>query len=103
MATKKETTEAKAATVAAKAADKIAAGVLKANPDLKEVYVTSDGVAFYTRNDAQNHANSLKNRELFKRKRDEAAASPNSGKEDELNPGAENNADKNETTENTDE
>lgn len=102
MATKKETTAPKAATVAAKAADKIAAGVLKANPDLKEVYVTSDGVAFYTRNDAQNHANSLKNRELFKRKRDEPAAPADSEKEDELKPGAETNTDK-ETTENTDE
>ncbi|MCM1297282.1 MAG: hypothetical protein NC311_17210 [Muribaculaceae bacterium] len=77
--------------MASKAADKVAAGVLKANPDLKEVYVTSDGVAFYTRNDAQNHANSLKNRELYKRKRDAAHGDSSSeGEEkDELTPGSE--------------
>lgn len=97
MATKKEATAPKAATVAAKAADKIAAGVLKANPDLKEVYVTSDGVAFYTRNDAQNHANSLKNRELFKRKRGGGNEESETGNEESETKNSE------ETTENTDE
>lgn len=102
MATKKETTAPKAATVASKAADKIAAGVLKANPDLKEVYVTSDGVAFYTRNDAQNHANSLKNRELFKRKRD-AAPETIAPEEGEENAGeGENDEQQTETNEKTD-
>lgn len=66
---KKETTKTSAATVAAKAAAKVAAGVLKLNPELKEVYVTSDGTAFYTRNDAQNHANTLTNREVYCTKR----------------------------------
>ena len=60
---KKETTKDAATTVASKAAGKIAADVLKKNPDINEVHVTSDGTAFYTRNDAQNHANSLQNRE----------------------------------------
>lgn len=69
---KKETTTA--ATVASKAAAKVAAEVLKANPDINEVHVTSDGTAFYTRNDAQNHANTLKNREVYRYKRESAAA-----------------------------
>lgn len=69
---KKETTTP--ATVASKAAAKIAAEVLKANPDINEVHVTSDGTAFYTRNDAQNHANTLKNCEVFSGKRESAAA-----------------------------
>lgn len=69
---KKETTTA--ATVASKAASKVAAEVLKANPDINEVHVTSDGTAFYTRNDAQNHANTLKNREVFSHKRESASA-----------------------------
>lgn len=71
---KKEKVAAKPATIASKAADKVAGQVLNLNPDVKEVYVTSDGVAFYTRNDAQNHANTLKNRELFRRTRGEGAA-----------------------------
>lgn len=69
---KKETTTS--VTVASKAASKIAAEVLKANPDINEVHVTSDGTAFYTRNDAQNHANTLKNREVFSHKRESVAA-----------------------------
>lgn len=66
----KKTKESNAApTVAAKAAAKVAAEVLKQNPEMNEVHVTSDGTAFYTRNDAQNHANSLPNREVFSTKR----------------------------------
>lgn len=56
-------------TVASKAAAKVAEDILKKNPEIKEVYVTSDGTAFYTRNDAQNHANGLKNREVMGFKR----------------------------------
>ena len=37
------------------------------------MHVTSDGTAFYTRNDAQNHANSLQNREVYSTKRGVAA------------------------------
>lgn len=66
---KKETTKGSATTVASKAAEKIAADVLKQNPDINEVHVTSDGTAFYTRNDAQNHANTLQNREVYSTKR----------------------------------
>lgn len=73
MAKKKETAKNAPATVASKAAETIAADVLKQNPDINEVYVTSDGTAFYTRNDAQNHANSLQNREVFSTKRGVAA------------------------------
>lgn len=72
--TKKETAKNAPATVASKAAEKIAADVLKQNPDINEVHVTSDGTAFYTRNDAQNHANSLQNREVFSTKRGVAVA-----------------------------
>lgn len=70
---KKETAKNGPATVASKAAEKIAADVLKQNPDINEVHVTSDGTAFYTRNDAQNHANSLQNREVYSTKRGVAA------------------------------
>lgn len=70
---KKETTKGSATTVASKAAEKIAADVLKQNPDINEVHVTSDGTAFYTRNDAQNHANTLQNRDVYSTKRGAAA------------------------------
>lgn len=73
MAKKKETAKNAPATVASKAAEKIAADVLKQNPDINEVHVTSDGAAFYTRNDAQNHANTLQNRDVFSTKRGIAA------------------------------
>lgn len=65
---KKEATKDNS-TVAAKTAAKLGSNILKANPDIPEVHITSDGTAFYTRNDAQNHANTLKNREVFSTKR----------------------------------
>lgn len=65
MATKKETATEGATTIAAKAAQKLGKEILTANPDMKEIHVTSDGTAFYSRNDAQNHAHTLKNREVF--------------------------------------
>lgn len=67
MATK-ETTK-NTATVAAKTAQAVAEQTLKRNPEMKEVHVTSDGTAFFTRNDALNHANTLKNREVYSIKR----------------------------------
>ena len=70
---KKETTKGSATTVASKAAEKIAADVLKHNPDINEVHVTSEGKPIYTRNDAQNHANTLQNREVYSTKRGAAA------------------------------
>lgn len=73
---KKETVNA--TTVAENAAAKVAADVLKQNPDMKEVHVTSDGTAFYTLNDAKNHAGSLSNREVFSVKRGVATTSAKS-------------------------
>ena len=71
---KKETAKGTATTVASKAAEKIAAEVLKQNPDINEVHVNSDGTAFYTRNDAQKHTNTLQNREVFTTNRGVAVA-----------------------------
>ena len=65
MAKKTKETEPSTATVAEKAAAKIAVETMRLNPDMNEVHVTSDGTAFYTRNDAQNHANTLPNREVY--------------------------------------
>lgn len=70
----KEKTTKPAASVAAKAAQKVGKETLAQNPDLKEVFVTSDGVPFFMRNDAQNHARTLKNRDVFNIKRDEPKA-----------------------------
>lgn len=98
---KKETAKNAPATVASKAAEKIAADVLKQNPDINEVHVTSDGTAFYTRNDAQNHANSLQNREVFSTKRGAAlkaaVAASKAGKADVPKP-ADNELDVDELT-----
>lgn len=55
--------------IASKAAAKVAERIFKQNPDIKEAHVTADGTAFYGRNDAQNHANTLANREVFSFKR----------------------------------
>lgn len=77
---KKETTKDTPATAASKAAAKVAADVLRRNPDINEVHVTADGTAFYTRNDAQNHANSQPNREVFSTKRGAMAAKASSSK-----------------------
>lgn len=67
--TTKETIDAGFQTIASKAAAKVAAKIFKQNPDIKEAYVTADGTAFYGRNDAQNHANTLSNRDVFGFKR----------------------------------
>ena len=66
---KKETKQESPATVAAKTAAKVATRVFTLNPDITEVHVTSDGTAFYGRNDAQSHAKTLKNRDVFSYKR----------------------------------
>lgn len=80
---KKEKSGKDSATVAAKAAEKVGRDILKENPELKGVYVTTDGTAFAERNDAQKHAKTLKNREIFNIRRE-----PEAGKE-ELPSGAE--------------
>ena len=72
--TTKETNDSGVQTIAAKAAAKVAADIFKKNPDIKEAYITSDGTAFYGRNDAQNHANTLPNREVFGFKRSAISA-----------------------------
>ena len=58
-----------APTIASTAAAKVAERVFRQNPDIEEAFVTSDGFAFYRYNDAQNHANTLNNREVFGFKR----------------------------------
>ena len=73
MEKKTKETEKSTETVAAKYAARIAEETLRLNPDINEVHVTSDGTAFYTRNDAQNHANSLPNREVYSTNRRTAA------------------------------
>lgn len=60
-------------TIASKAAAKVAERIFKQNPDIKEAHITADGTAFYGRNDAQNHANTLTNREVFSFKRGASA------------------------------
>lgn len=61
----KKTIDAGFQTIASKAAAKVATDIFKKNPDIKEAHITADGTAFYGRNDAQNHANTLANREVF--------------------------------------
>lgn len=73
MAKKNKDTNNTAATVAETAASKVAEMTLRLNPDINEVHVTSDGTAFYTRNDAQNHANTLPNRSVYSAKRETLA------------------------------
>lgn len=66
---KKEKTNPKVQTVASKAAEKVAAGIMRNNPEIKEVHVASDGTAFYNHNDALNYAKGLKNHEVWSFKR----------------------------------
>lgn len=51
-----------AATVQESAAKKVAKEVFKNYPDKKTVFVTSDGLAFFRRCDADNHARELPNK-----------------------------------------
>lgn len=71
---KKEKSGKESATVAAKAAEKVGREILAQNKTLNQVYVTTDGNAFAERNDAQNHARTLQNREVFNIRREEAPA-----------------------------
>lgn len=61
MATRKTTTKT-GKTVQDASAKKIAKEVFAANPEMKEVHITSDGTPFYALCDAKNHARSLKNK-----------------------------------------
>ena len=69
-------------TVQNASAKAIAKGVFAANPDMKEVYVTSDGTAFYALCDAKNHARSLKNKAVVSLTKAEAYASDDAESKD---------------------
>lgn len=71
---KKEKSGKESATVAARAAEKVGREILAQNKTLNQVYVTTDGIAFAERNDAQNHARTLQNREVFNIRREEVPA-----------------------------
>lgn len=58
-------------TVAYSAAQKAGKEILKLHPSLKEVYVSSDGTAFYNSNDAHNHSRSLADKSVTKVQRKE--------------------------------
>lgn len=66
---KEKTDVAVTKTTAMAAAQKIAKSIFKGNPAMKEVHVTSDGTAFYTLNDAKNHARALSNKGVITLKR----------------------------------
>lgn len=70
-------------TVQSAAAKTIAKGIFAANPDMKEVHVTSDGTAFYTLCDARNHARSLKNKAVVSLTKAEAFASDDTEPKDD--------------------
>lgn len=57
----------------------------EANKGLNEVHVTSDGTAFITKNDANNHANGLKEKEVITLKRDHLKDSEESKDSDDKN------------------
>lgn len=48
---------------------KVGKALLKSNPDMSVVYMTADGRGFYERNDADNHARTLNNKEVTPVKR----------------------------------
>ncbi len=66
--------------VAAPATPKVSDALVKAgrallegNPSLREVYMTTDGVGFAEKNDADNHARALKNKAVVPVKREDNA------------------------------
>jgi hypothetical protein len=52
-------------TAAQKAAEKKGRAILAQHKELKEVYVTTNGTAFASKNDAVNHARTLKDQTVF--------------------------------------
>lgn len=78
MATKKDktTTAAQSNTVQMSAAHKVAQELFAANKVLNEVHITSDGTAFYSKSDANNHARTLKDKAVATVKRSDLAATP---------------------------
>lgn len=63
-------------TVQMSAAHKIAQGLFASQKTLDEVHITSDGTAFYTKSDANNHARTLKDKAVATVKRSDLAATP---------------------------
>ena len=63
-------------TVQMSAAHKIAQDLFAANKVLNEVHITSDGTAFYSKSDANNHARTLKDKAVATVKRSDLAAEP---------------------------
>ena len=61
-------------TVQMSAAHKIAQGLFASQKTLNEVHITSDGTAFYTKSDANNHARTLKDKAVATVKRSDLAA-----------------------------
>lgn len=61
-------------TVQMSAAHKIAQDLFAANKVLNEVHITSDGTAFYSKSDANNHARTLKDKAVATVKRPDLAA-----------------------------
>lgn len=64
-ATPQEPQEPKQPTMADVVADKI----MQRHPEISELWVTSDGMAFYCQTDAKNHAATLKQKEVSHIKR----------------------------------
>lgn len=48
---------------------KVGKSLLKSNPEMSVVYMTADGLGFYERNDADNHARTLKDKAVTPVKR----------------------------------
>lgn len=69
----KTTAAAQPKTVQMSAAHKIAQGLFAANKTLNEVHITSDGTAFYSKSDANNHARTLKDKAVATVKRSDLA------------------------------
>lgn len=61
-------------TVQMSAAHKIAQGLFASQKTLNEVHITSDGTAFYSKSDANNHARTLKDKTVATVKRSDLAA-----------------------------
>ena len=70
----KITTAAQPKTVQMSAAHKVAQELFAANKVLNEVHITSDGTAFYSKSDANNHARTLKDKTVATVKRSDLAA-----------------------------
>ena len=73
---KTTTAAAQPKTVQMSAAHKVAQGLFASQKTLNEVHITSDGTAFYSKSDANNHARTLKDKTVVTVKRSDLAATP---------------------------